>query len=302
MFSRLLVPLDGSPLAEAALPVAERLAQVLDATLVLLHVVERKAPSTVHGHRHLTEQSGAQAYLEETADVLRQRGVKVEVHVHDVPEADVAQSIASHGDDERADLIVLCTHGFGGVRDFVFGSIAQQVLQRGTTPVLLVRVPRKGEPAREFRPRTILVALDATADAEAALAPAAALARALGATLRLAMVVATQATMSGDRAPAAMLLPSAARAILDAEEVRADAYLEGLAQPIEATGARVETEVRRGDAASELASGAAAEDVGLIVAATHGRAGLQAIWAGSTVARLLKRTTAPILLLRTVDR
>ncbi|HZQ97794.1 MAG TPA: universal stress protein [Chloroflexota bacterium] len=301
MFSRLLVPLDGSPLAEAALPVAERLAKALDATLVLLHVVERKAPATVHGHRHLTEQSGAQAYLEETAAALRHRGVKVEVHVHDVPEPDVAQSIASHGDDERADLIVLCTHGFGGVRDFVFGSIAQQVLQRGTTPVLLVRVPRRGEPAREFAPRTILVALDATADAEAALAPAAALAKALGAKLRLAMVVATQATMRGDRAPAAMLMPSAARAILDAEEERADAYLEGLAQPIEAAGARVETEVRRGDAASELASGAAAEDVGLIVAATHGRAGLQAIWAGSTVARLLKRTTAPILLLRTVD-
>lgn len=98
-----------------------------------------------------------------------------------------------------------------------------------------------------------------------------------------------------------MLLPSAARTLLNAEEDQARTYLDRLAAQLRADGVAVDAEVRRGDPAEQLAADAAEHAPGLVVAATHGRAGLEAIWAGSTVARLLRRTTAPVLLLRRVE-
>jgi nucleotide-binding universal stress UspA family protein len=299
--ARLLVPLDGSRLAEATLPAAERLATAFGAGVVLLHVLERGARSTVHGDRHLTDRATAEQYLRGIADDLRSRGLAVSFHVHDVPQGDVAASVAEHGAQEPADLIVLCTHGRGGVRDFLWGGIAQQVLRRGTTPVLLVRAPAAGTPAPAFAPETILVALDATAAAEAALPVAATLAAKLGARLHLTVVVATLATVRDDRRAASLLMPIATRAILDLEQGQAATYLDGLAGDLRTAGIAVETEVRRGDAAEELAGDASEHRAGLVVAATHGRAGLQAIWAGGTVARLLGRTSAPVLLLRIVE-
>ena len=96
-------------------------------------------------------------------------------------------------------------------------------------------------------------------------------------------------------------MPSATRAVLDLEEAQAETHLQQLAEKLAEAGVTVETEVRRGDAASELAGETVEHEVGLVVAATHGRAGLQAIWTGSVVARLLARTTAPVLLLRIVE-
>lgn len=300
--ARLLVPLDGSRLAEAALPVAERLAAAFGAEVVLVHVIEREARPTVHGDRHLTDLATAEEYLAAVAADLRSRGVAVGSHVHEVPAGDVAVSIAEHGAEEHADLIVLCTHGRGGVRGFLWGSIAQQVLRRGSTPVLLVRAPTGGAPVPAFVPATILVALDATAAAEAALPVAAMLAGGLGARLHLTMVVATLATVRDDRRAASLLMPISTRAVLDIEQGQAETYLDNLAHNLRREGIAVETEVRRGDTADELAGDAAEHGAGLVVAATHGRAGLQAVWAGGTVARLLGRTAAPVLLLRSVER
>src|SRR5579864_3493459 len=122
--SRLLVPLDGSRLAESVLPVVERLAAA-GAIPVLLHVLERGAPATVHGERHLCAADEATAYLDDVAARLQAGGGAVELHTHEAPEGDVAGSIVAHAEEERADLIVLCTHGGGGVRDLLVGSIAQ---------------------------------------------------------------------------------------------------------------------------------------------------------------------------------
>ena len=300
MFKRLLAPLDGSRLAEAVLPIAERLGQA-GATIVLLHVIERGAPMAVHGERHLSSTVEATTYLEGVAARLRAGGVTVECHTHDVPEGDVARSITSHAAEERADLIVLCTHGSGRVHNMLFGTIAQHVLQQGATPVLLARPLRAGEESGPFAPRRVLVALDATVAAEAALAAAQSIARALGSTLHLVMVVATQRTVRGDRLAAATLLPGASRAALDLEEQQAADYLEGWAERLRGPELAVTTEVRRGDTAAALADEASEPGVGLVVAATHGRAGVQAIWTGSVVAQLLSRTRAPMLLLRIIE-
>jgi nucleotide-binding universal stress UspA family protein len=299
MFSRILVPLDGSHLAESVLPTVEAVASASGGSVVLLHVHERGAPTAVHGDRHLHGIEEGNSYLEQIAERLRERGLTVERHYHDVPEGDVVRSIAAHGEEVGADLIILCTHGSGRVRQMLFGSIAQQVLNRGSTPVLLVRPSSDGS-SPAFAPERILVPLDGTAAGENALAPAEAMAGLMGSALHLVMVVGTQDSMRGDH-PAAALLPSATRAVLEMEQRDATAYLHTLAARMPSGMTTVSTEVRRGSTASALAEEAAEPGVGLVVVATHGRAGVQAIWAGSVIAQLLTRTHAPVLLLRCVE-
>lgn len=299
MFQRLLVPLDGSRLAESVLPLVERLAGLEDASVLLLHVLERGAPSQIHGQTHLATLPSAVAYLQGIVARLRAQGVAVEYHAHEVPEGDVARSIIQHAAERDTDLIVLATHGSGGMRQILSGSIAQQVLRRGARPVLLGRA--ESPAPQPFAPNRILVPLDATAGAEVALEPAAQLARELGAALHLVMVVATPETVRGDRAASAALLPAAARAALDLEHRDAERYLEQLAEGLRVRGLPVTTEVRRGDIVAALTDEAAEPEVGLVVVATHGRAGLQAIWAGSVMAKLLSSLKAPVLLLRTID-
>jgi len=296
MYSRLLVPLDGSRLAESVLPAVQCLASVGHATVLLLHVIERDAPAAVHGDRHLTTVSQADSYLEELAKQLRAAGITVETHAHPAPEGDVARSIVEHTGEQRADLVVLCTHGRSKMRDLLFGRIAQQVLRRGTAPVLLIR-PREDGTVASFEPRTVLIPLDGSPAAEAALAPAGELAVAFGATLHLVTIVPTQETLRGDRQAVGTLLPAATRAELDLEQSDAETYLDGLAADVSAI-APVTIQVPRGDVGAVLAERASAPDIGLVVMATHGRAGLQAVWGGSVAAHLLTRVRAPILLIR----
>jgi nucleotide-binding universal stress UspA family protein len=297
MYRRLLVPLDGSRLAESVLPIVERLAEACGSTVVLLHIIEQGAPSTVHGDRHLTAASDATAYLSSLAERLRGMGLPVELHTHDAPEGDVASSVAHHADEIGSDLIVLCAHGRGGVRGLLFGSIAQQVLRRGGTPVLLVRPSQHSMSA--FAPRVLLVPLDATPAAEAALEPARSLARALHAALRLVMVVPTQGTVRGERVATTTLLPIAAQAALDLECEDALAYMASLEERLrQDPDLEITATVARGDVAAVLAAEAAHADVGMVVVASHGLARFQTMWTRSATANLLAKPGPPVLLIR----
>ena len=95
----------------------ERLATRLHAKVMLLHVIEQHAPTTIYGERHLTGVAEAQLYLEETAIQLRSSGIPVETHVHEEKEDNVARSIVEHARESKIDLIIMCTHGRGGLRD-----------------------------------------------------------------------------------------------------------------------------------------------------------------------------------------
>jgi nucleotide-binding universal stress UspA family protein len=281
---RVLVPLDGSHLAEGAVPIAARLAEACGAAVTLLHVIERDAPSSIHGEPHLAAE-----------------GEAVDYHVHEVPVGDVPRSIAAHADEHESDIVVVSAHGAGDLRRGLFGSIAQRVLQICRRPVLLVRTEHAPEVHPPFDPATIMVALDATAASEGALPLASTLARDLDAQLRLVMVVPTLETVGGEHRPQAALLPGTTRVLLDAREEQAVAYLAGLAASLSAAGVPSVAEVRRGAPVAELADDAAEHGDGLVVAATHGRAGLQAVWVASVATRLLKRTKAPILLVPIVE-
>jgi nucleotide-binding universal stress UspA family protein len=293
--THLLVPLDGSALAEAALPAGIRLGRALPAQVTLLHVMERSAPATVHGHAHLDDAAEAAAYLTGVQARFADAGVVAEIHVHPNPEGDVAASIAEHAAEFGADLIVLCAHGEGGLSGWWSGAMAQQVIRRVAPPVLLVR-PRPDGSAPPFAPESVLVALDGGGEGEAALPPALTLARATAANLMLTVVVPTVGTLPGDRAATAIFVPSATAAALDLEQDVAAAYLDDLAARLRPTGAVVATAVVRGDAVREVA--ALAERIGpnILALATHGRAGLDAFWSGSVGSRVVAKATGPLLL------
>jgi len=295
MFRHLLVPLDGSRLAEAVLPAVTALAGRLGAHVTLLHVLEQAAPKTVHGEPHLTRSEDAQAYLDGVATGLAALGLQVEAVV-DREQEDVAKTIADRAAAHGADLIVICTHGYGGLRDLLFGRVAQQVLGSGTIPVLLIQ-PADGEQP-PFAGRRILVPLDGTGPSEAALPVASALARASGAEVFLAHVVPTLMTLPGDRAAAAQLMPTAAAAMLDAEAERAATYLEGLRARVVAEGVNTQAMVDRGEPVQALVAAATAHRVDLVVMATHARSGMAAVWTGSVAARFLSHVAAPVLLVR----
>ena len=182
MVEHILVPLDGSRLAEAALPVAMGLAASLQARVTLLHVIERNAPASVHGEPHLTTEAAAHAYLAEAVARTVDTAVATDFHVHDAPSPNVVQSIVTHAQELAADLIVICSHGGNSVQKRLFGSIAQAVVAHGGTPVLLVNP----ESARaDFHCTRLLVALDGNHEHEAGLHLAAETAQACQAQLDL---------------------------------------------------------------------------------------------------------------------
>ena len=157
--STLLAPLDGSRLAENALPAVVALARRLPARVTLLHAIERNAPGSVHGERHLRDVAEAEGYLAEVAGSLAAQGIAADWHVHVVPVVDIARSIATHANEQQAALIVLSTHEVTDPRSWLMGAVAQDVIRFAMAPALVVRTGRKGEP-RPFDPAAIIVAMD----------------------------------------------------------------------------------------------------------------------------------------------
>jgi nucleotide-binding universal stress UspA family protein len=295
MFKRLLVPLDGSKLAEAALPVAASLAQGLQVSVTLLHIVEKDPPRAVHGDAHLTNPDEALAYLEEVARRAFAPGIVVERHVHTAQVGDVARSIVDHGQELAPELVVMCTHGRGGLRGLLVGSIAQQVVGQGAIPVLLIPAAASWRPG-SFVCRRLLVALEGSSAHDEALQPAAELARALQATLHLLVVVPTLSTLAWDQAAPGKLAPGTMSTLLELEAQRAEDHIRQHEEALRAQGVQVTVEVRRGDPSAAIVKAARRAEADLIVMGTHGRRGVDAIWAGSVTPKVSARSHLPLLL------
>ena len=206
-FDRILVPLDGSHLAEAVLPVAGSLADRLGARLLLLHVLEREPPDAIHGEPHLRTMTEAQRYLDVHAERIRCVDAAVDVHVHERQVTDVAAAIDRHAHEFDAGLIAMCAHGRTNLRHRLMGSIAERILRGGSVPILLRTVRHAND--WEYRLRNLLVPIDFGHDVDAALAPTRLLAAAYQAAVTL-LAVPEPASPAAKR-----LLPSASA--LDAQ-------------------------------------------------------------------------------------
>jgi nucleotide-binding universal stress UspA family protein len=293
MFQHILVPLDGSALAEAALPVAASLAKTLDASITLIHVIEKNAPQAVHGEHHLTDPDEACSYLDRLAREAFPPGVQVDQHVHTSEVSNVARSIVDHVGEFAPDLIVMCSHGSGGLRDILVGNIAQQVIAQGKRPVLLIH-PLSDTPV-PFQCKQILVPMDGKPAHEHGLGIAAGLGSAYHAILTLLFVVPTLGTLGGHQAATGLLLPGTMSALLDMNEQAAEDYLEAQGQRVRASELQIDQVVVRGDPTPTIADFAGKLPADLIVLGTHGKAGAGAFWAGSVAPKLAGLTAIPLL-------
>jgi nucleotide-binding universal stress UspA family protein len=290
---RLLVPLDGSSLAEAVYPAISSLAKTFNAEVVLIHVLERNAPASVHGEKHLHDAKEGEAYLARQAERLQTEGISVETHLHEALEPDIPRSIVEHAEEYSPDLIALCAHGHHGLRGFLTGRVGQQVLELGSSPVLIL------QPGLEtFDLKTVVLPLDQDHPQSLALSVASVLAKAYRSELHLVSVVPTVGTLESERARTGLLLPSAMRAILEIDQAAGKQRLEELTAPYRAQGITVVGEVLRGETVATVLKRADDLESGLVVMETHGHAGLQAFLAGSVAQRIASRIRVPLLLVK----
>jgi nucleotide-binding universal stress UspA family protein len=274
MYNRILVPLDGSEVAEAALPRAEALARLAPSTLYLL----RAAPPE--------EELAAATYLETVAARLRARDLVVETLP--VP-GEPAAMIVWEAVQRHADVIVMSTHGRSGRGRGVLGSVADQVLHRTARPVLLVQADES--PAGPW-PCRILVPLDGSELAEDALVHARALAGGGGEIL---LYEAIAPTTPGDAPRAENAI---AQEMLAETQADAERYLDTVAAAPRAAGYRVRTAAEHGRPVERIVSYARQEQVDLIVISSHGRSGVARWLLGSVADELVRLGPAPLLLLR----
>ncbi len=140
MFKHLLVPLDGSELAEAALPMALAVAERFESKITLLRVVNPPyytGAGLEYGGFTTAVRQEAAAYIEAHQERLQNAGFNVHVRLI---EADfVADAILDVAEELGIEAIAMSTHGRGGIRRWVFGSVADKVLQHAHIPILLVR-------------------------------------------------------------------------------------------------------------------------------------------------------------------
>ncbi|HTK08581.1 MAG TPA: universal stress protein [Ktedonobacteraceae bacterium] len=322
MFEHILVPLDGSSLAEQALPVAAYIARKAKSTISLFESV----PPILEPGPYFQQDVGlfsdnlypemleeAKAYLQRIAHASPLTGITVFTQTS--PEAPV-QAILGYIQLQRTDLVILCSHGFTGVKRWALGSVAQKVARHSSVPTLIVReksfeaVLAQQEKARPMR---VLVPLDGSQFAEAALLPAAHLV----------------SLINGPKpaAPGELHLVRVVRPPSPEEEVKyrtynfdlrsyqkdeAEYYLRDIKEKFAGTLASLNLQivcsiVENGDTADALLHVAetgntpdaeTGKSYDLIAIATHGRGVLQRWVMGSVAERVIENTKQPILVVR----
>jgi nucleotide-binding universal stress UspA family protein len=300
MATQILVPLDGSPLAEQAIPCAMALSRGLAAELVLFGAVsippDTKEILDRAGVRAdaLLEQlkAEAEAHLREVVKQLQEVGLTARYVVQCGPPA---EAIVGYADQMHVQQIVMATHGYTGPNRWTHGSVAERVLQSASVPVLLVRV-REGEPSDLSQPmccQRILVPLDGSSRAERALPVVTPIAAALGSEVILFQVpiVYVSGWMTGE-----WILP--VQGVLATAEQDAQVYLSYVANRLKQQGVSVSTATQIGAVAECIIEHAEANRVDLIAMCTHGRTGLRRWTLGSVADRVLRAGRVPILLVR----
>jgi nucleotide-binding universal stress UspA family protein len=276
MFTTILVPLDGSSLAERAVPYAEKLARATGATLTLV----RAETSGITGSRVIVLRQ-AMAYLEQVAAGLRAGGLTVRAGGLTVrtsaPYGPPAASVVAEARRIEADLIVLATHGRSGMSHVAYGSVAEEIIARAPAPVLLVGARDDDATAPLTSGAPVLVPLDGTAFAERGLPAARELAGLLHGGVVLVQALGEAERMSEDEV-----------ATLD--------YLREIAR-LELPGVEVTCVARMGKTAEVIAEVCGDYGAALVVMATHRRFGLARYFFGNTANDAIHDAGVPFLLL-----
>lgn len=275
IFRRMLVPLDGSAVGEAVLGLIQPLMRASDARVDLVRVMPFPSPDPAAEAREGRE------YLEPIAARLRAQGVNASAEVRTgLAVEELTKHVAVNG----IDLVAMTTHGRGGFRRWLMGSVAEDLLRRVSVPVLVKKAVEGPErPAGGLR--HVLAAVDGSKRSEKILPHVAALAKACGAKVSVMTVVPEHAVM----------LPTPPVAFYPANP---KPYLTGLCRGLAESGVAAEPVVAEGGVIERISAFASDAGVDLVAVATHGRGGPSRWILGSVAEFLIRTLRIPSLVLR----
>ena len=298
----ILVPLDGSRLAAAALPYAVTLARAFEARITLLAVIEPfmggvgvpRPEAAEFNERQIAMNT---AYLESVAASIRTHDRSVTTVLR---HGNAAEEILAYAEEEVCALIVISSHGRTGLARFRMGSVAQHVVRHSTVPTLVVQ-PREEAPLTDETTVTgVTVTLDGSVLAEQALPLGTAIARKLAVPLTLLRISLTHITLADAAWDGAYDYPDT-QEMKHAEAQIIEAYMQRIAAPLRALGLEVHTHWQRSpanEADEDLGACLARQPEGLAVVTSHGRGGILRWVLGSTAESLLDGAPCPILIVR----
>jgi nucleotide-binding universal stress UspA family protein len=287
MFTRILVPLDGSQLSERSLVPALTLSQRTGAELLLMRVPAADTLSfAVSEARQRELAQDALAYLEAIRRTNEQPQFSIRMQVLD---GDVASAIIDTAHAEQADLIIMSTHGYSGLTRWVLGSVTEKVLRSAPCPVLAIRAAR--------HPQRILITLDGSPLAERAIESGLSLAQNLQAEVTMLRcvprVVADEKLDEHER--------GLSRRMQEDLFIEAKEYLRARAAEAAQSDVVIRAEVRIGSPADSILEYVETYGIDLIAMATHGRTGLKRWIYGSVTAKVLRSAGCSMLVVRPAD-
>ncbi|NJN53345.1 MAG: universal stress protein [Anaerolineae bacterium] len=302
MFKKILLPLDSSDLAESALPTAVQLAERFEGELVLLHVLEHhtvfipEVPDMMSYNLNFPESAfsreeiAAREYLTGINHTIGAGQPNFNCYTR-LEDGDPASRILDTAVDEKADLIVMSTHGYSGVTRWVLGSVAEKVMRHASCPVLVIR---SQTPIHQ-----VLITLDGSPLAEASLLGGLAVAQALGADVTLlgvennAEVVDAKQVLELNRGE-----PGLGERYRQSLYQGTEEYLANIQRQYRRDDLVVDTAVRYGKPAPTILTYAETHHIDLIVMSTHGRSGLARWRYGSVTEKVLRSANCAMLISR----
>ena len=313
MYSKVIVPLDGSDLSEQSLPYAELIAKSLDVPIELVQAYDILPPSLLGGSNRqgvvsaLEEGSRARALvsMENQRRRLEGDGLSVNLVAQRGPAADVIVAVA--GADPTA-LVVMSTHGRGGISRWVMGSVTDKVLHTIPNPMLIVRANVLGPAAPESSLRSVVVPLDGSPLSELAIPHAISVAGALSAGITVLRI-----TPSEDqyRTQLNLALPEMGTGTMpdfdmaSPDELTADDaaeasdYLDDVRNRMSIDHAHgVATEHQVNDNIAQTIIERASAQPSLVAMTTHGRSGVGRMVLGSVTDRVIRHSNLPVLVIR----
>lgn len=297
MFERILVPLDGSSRAEAALAPAVSLAERFDAGLLLVRtILVHVFPGADPGPAQLRALQEAEGYLDTVATRVRKTGIAVRTAIpYDAP----APGIADQAEFRHIDLIVMSTHERKWPDTLLHSSVTMGLLEHTRAPILAWKSSEDAAGQLEL-PRfmtapdaPILVPLDGSLLAESALPLAEGLSKTFGNPLLLLRAVERPHIASTSLDTPTIIAKVEEWAIQETQS-----YLQRKQQEVTSRGIRATIEASIGSPAWFIDESIQAHQAGLVVMASHGRSGLGRFLMGSVAQSVLRESKAPVLLVR----
>jgi nucleotide-binding universal stress UspA family protein len=312
MFRSVLVPLDGSPFSESALPLAIAIARRAQAGLHVATVYLPIAPmydAPMAGFENTigpTLRRCSQEYLETAVKRLAAAGVPV---TSSFLVGDVVECLVNKAADIGAGLVVMTTHGRGPVARAWLGSVADALVRRLPIPLLLLR-PHEQAPDLHVEPagpQRILIPLDGSTLAEQILEPTLALGKLWEAEYTLVRIIKPPVLGQPDPDGLAVayhldeVVVRELTALHEADRKAAWGYLTDMAELLRRQGLKVQTRLLVHDqAAPAILEEARTLPADLIALATHGRSGLPRLFLGSVADKVIRAAGVPVLVQRPV--